>query len=301
MLICFLTSFLSLQSCLTIDNLLAFVLLLHCDCLKVGALSLLSFAHSSSIASPCISLLFSSLPSLVLFSSTPMLLFLPFSHLSSVCTYMSVALWAPDPLHSSSDFWNAQTPKVTFKVFESMSSSLEFTSPFSYVGFYVHRLLMATCNPQSSIFDRLASLPGTTPSLNIPYFWGLSASSQICVKVNPFNFKGKGKHCGSELVGCLWLMEISNPFMHMREIFKELGYKDSNLSLMNDISFALIFTVARLIIGPYVTFVTLRANNPFIIKATAFGLQVVSIFWFYKIARMVYYKMSQRKKAYKRF
>ncbi|GLJ19312.1 hypothetical protein SUGI_0347660 [Cryptomeria japonica] len=100
--------------------------------------------------------------------------------------------------------------------------------------------------------------------------------------------------CGSELVGCLWLMEISNPFMHMRELLKELGYKDSDLSLVNDICFALIFSIARLIMGPYLTYLTLTAINPFIIKATAFGLQVVSIFWFYKIVRMVYYKLSKR-------
>ncbi|GLJ19308.1 hypothetical protein SUGI_0347600 [Cryptomeria japonica] len=100
--------------------------------------------------------------------------------------------------------------------------------------------------------------------------------------------------CGSELVGCLWLMEISNPFMHMRELLKELNYKDSNLSLINDICFALIFSFARLIMGPYVTYYTLTANNPFIIKATSFGLQAVSIFWFYKIVRMVFYKLSNR-------
>ena len=31
------------------------------------------------------------------------------------------------------------------------------------------------------------------------------------------------------------LMEVSNPFMHGREILKELKLKDSSLSLMNDV------------------------------------------------------------------
>lgn len=105
--------------------------------------------------------------------------------------------------------------------------------------------------------------------------------------------------CGTELVGSLWLTEISSPFLHMRELLKELGYKDTNLNLINDICFAFIFTFARLIIGPYLTFVTLKANNPFVIKVTALGLQAVSIFWFYKIVRMVYYKLVKRKKGAK--
>ncbi|XP_008389831.2 uncharacterized protein [Malus domestica] len=55
-----------------------------------------------------------------------------------------------------------------------------------------------------------------------------------------------------------------------------------------------IFTVARMVGGPYLTYVTLSANNPFIIKAMAVGLQLVSAFWFYKIARMVKYKLTKR-------
>jgi len=107
--------------------------------------------------------------------------------------------------------------------------------------------------------------------------------------------------CGSELIGCLWLMEISNPFMHMRELLKELGYKDSNLSILNDICFAFIFTLARLIIGPYIVYLTVTANDPLILKVTSVGLRVVSIFWFYKIAKMVQYKIAKAKKSQKTF
>jgi len=105
--------------------------------------------------------------------------------------------------------------------------------------------------------------------------------------------------CGSELTGCLWLMEISNPFMHMRELLKELGYKDSRLSIQNDICFAFIFTLARLMVGPYLVYLTITANNPLIVKVTSVSLQVVSIFWFYKIAKMVQYKIAKAKKSQK--
>ncbi|PSS17994.1 Transmembrane protein [Actinidia chinensis var. chinensis] len=100
--------------------------------------------------------------------------------------------------------------------------------------------------------------------------------------------------CGSEMVAALWITEISSPFLHLRELLKELGYKDTDLNLAADISFAFIFTFARMVGGPYLTYVTLSANNPLLIKAMALGLQLVSAFWFYKIARMVKYKLTRR-------
>ncbi|KAM5564974.1 TLC domain-containing protein 5 [Rosa sericea] len=102
------------------------------------------------------------------------------------------------------------------------------------------------------------------------------------------------QRCGSEMAAALWITEVSSPFLHLREILKELGYKDTDLNLAADISFAAIFSVARMGGGPYLAYVTLSAHNPFIIKGMAVGLQLVSTFWFYKIARMVMYKLTKR-------
>lgn len=102
------------------------------------------------------------------------------------------------------------------------------------------------------------------------------------------------KKCGSEMVAAICITEISSPFLHLRELLKELGHRDTDLNLAADISFAVIFTVARMIGGPYLTYLTLSADNPFLIKAMALGLQLVSAFWFYKIARMVNYKLTKR-------
>ncbi|KAK3019812.1 hypothetical protein RJ639_004805 [Escallonia herrerae] len=102
------------------------------------------------------------------------------------------------------------------------------------------------------------------------------------------------KMCGSEMVAALWITEISSPFLHLRELLKECGYRDTDLNLAADISFAVIFTTARMIGGPYLTYVTLSANNPYLIKAMALGLQLVSAFWFYRIAKMVKYKLFRR-------
>jgi len=102
------------------------------------------------------------------------------------------------------------------------------------------------------------------------------------------------QRCGSEMMAAMYITEISSPFLHLREFLKELGYKDTDLNLAADISFAIIFTIARMVGGPYLLYVTLSANNPFLIKAMALGLQLVSAFWFYKIANMVKHKLTKR-------
>ncbi|KAI3978857.1 hypothetical protein MKX01_016032 [Papaver californicum] len=103
--------------------------------------------------------------------------------------------------------------------------------------------------------------------------------------------------CGSEMVAALWVTEISSPFLHARELLKEVGYKETDLNLLADISFAVIFSVARIGVGPYICYVTLSADNPLLIKIMASGLQLVSAFWFYKIVMMVRYKLVKRNKA----
>ncbi|KAL2468316.1 Translocation associated membrane protein [Forsythia ovata] len=107
------------------------------------------------------------------------------------------------------------------------------------------------------------------------------------------------QRCGSEMVAALWITEISSPFLHLRELLKEMGYNNTDLNLAVDIMFAVIFTFARMVGGPYLAYVTLSADNPLLIKAMAAGLQLVSAFWFYKIARMVMYKLSRRTSANK--
>ncbi|GMH23393.1 hypothetical protein Nepgr_025236 [Nepenthes gracilis] len=101
--------------------------------------------------------------------------------------------------------------------------------------------------------------------------------------------------CGSEMVASLWLTELSSPFLHLRELLKELGYKGTDLNLAADIMFAIIFSVARMGLAPFLTYVTVSApTNPLLVKAMALALQLVSAYWFFKIARMVKYKLTKR-------
>lgn len=100
--------------------------------------------------------------------------------------------------------------------------------------------------------------------------------------------------CGSELIAALCITEISSPFLHLRELLKELGYRDTDLNLAADILFAVVFSFARMVFGPYLAWVTLTADNPLVIKAMAVGLQLVSAYWFFKIAGMMKYKLTKR-------
>lgn len=100
--------------------------------------------------------------------------------------------------------------------------------------------------------------------------------------------------CGSEMVATVWITEISSPFLHLRELLKELGYRDTLLNLTADILFGAIFTFARMVVGPCITYVTLSANYPFLIKAMGLGLQLVSAFWFFKIVKMIKRKLTNR-------
>lgn len=51
----------------------------------------------------------------------------------------------------------------------------------------------------------------------------------------PFIFQ-----CGSELVAALCVTELSSPFLHLRELLKELGYRDTDLNLAADVSETLV-------------------------------------------------------------
>ncbi|KAF0897958.1 hypothetical protein E2562_001652, partial [Oryza meyeriana var. granulata] len=125
------------------------------------------------------------------------------------------------------------------------------------------------------------------------------------------------RRCGTEMVASLLVTEISSPLLHLREILKEFGVKDTDLNLLVDVLFAVIFSVARMGFGPYLTYVTVTADNPILIKlyiyihklmpfiffifyfcqAMATGLQLVSAYWFLRILRMVKYKLGKKRPA----
>ncbi|TQD96130.1 hypothetical protein C1H46_018273 [Malus baccata] len=106
--------------------------------------------------------------------------------------------------------------------------------------------------------NRLVSTVHATVAVTLA---SLSVQDWNC-PVCPLASTSSPRQCGSEMVAALWITELSSPFLHIRELLKELGYRDTDLNLAAD--------------------------------AMAVGLQLVSAFWFYKIARMVKYKLTKR-------
>ena len=93
---------------------------------------------------------------------------------------------------------------------------------------------------------------------------------------------------GPELVGCLFLMEVSNPSLHARFLLRELGMKESVLATVNDLVFAILFLVCRLVIGPPLVWRTVTCEtNAYIVKAGGLGILVVSLMWGWRIVMMM--------------
>ena len=93
---------------------------------------------------------------------------------------------------------------------------------------------------------------------------------------------------GAELVACLFLMEVSNPSLHLRTVLIDMGLKTSSLASVNSLVFALMFLVCRLVIGPPLVWKTLASpDNDYIVKAGGFGILAVSVFWGMSIIRII--------------
>mmetsp|Transcript_25904 Transcript_25904/g.63761 ORF Transcript_25904/g.63761 Transcript_25904/m.63761 type:complete len:254 (+) Transcript_25904:82-843(+) len=92
---------------------------------------------------------------------------------------------------------------------------------------------------------------------------------------------------GAELVACLFLMEVSNPSLHLRTLLLEMGLKSSTIFSLNNLIFALVFLVCRLLIGPPLVYKTIACpDNEYIVKLGGFGIMAVSIMWGWKIIMM---------------
>jgi len=102
------------------------------------------------------------------------------------------------------------------------------------------------------------------------------------------------KKSGCELVGCLFLMEVSNPSLHLRSLLRELKMKDSMFSTLNDLIFAGLFLVCRFVFGCPLVYKTLTCeNSDLLVKIGAFGILAVSVLWGWKIIKMFVSKAKQ--------
>ena len=107
-----------------------------------------------------------------------------------------------------------------------------------------------------------------------------------------------GRTSGAELTMCLWSMELTNPFLHARTIMKEMEVDDPALTAANDAAFAVLFFLMRIVLGPvivYHTFVNEDTND--FVKLGGLAIQLLSLFWFYKIVKIAVYKSRRRTAA----
>eukprot|EP00884_Botryococcus_braunii_P006540 jgi/Botrbrau1/15888/Bobra.40_1s0071.1 len=103
---------------------------------------------------------------------------------------------------------------------------------------------------------------------------------------------------GGELTACLLLMEMSNPFLHLRYMLKESRMESSSFAVLNDMAFAVSFIICRVLIGPLVVYHTLTcSSSSTFVKVGGLGVQLVSLFWFYKVAQTLRRKFKQRLKG----
>lgn len=120
-----------------------------------------------------------------------------------------------------------------------------------------------------------------------------------------------GGVAGLEMLLCTLICEVSNPFMHVRWLMMKrremLGISatmpssvvsktkrvprwvtDSAYFVLDNTT-AIVFIVARLLIGPWLTFPTVMdERNPVLIRCLAFCLQAVSFKFCYYVLKSVY-------------
>lgn len=93
---------------------------------------------------------------------------------------------------------------------------------------------------------------------------------------------------GFELVGCLFLMEVSNSSLYLCFMLCELNMKDSFLVMLNDLLFVLLFLFCWFIVGLLLVWWTVvNDSNTYIVKAGVFGIFVVFVMWGWCIIMMI--------------
>ncbi|QDZ22173.1 TLC domain-containing protein [Chloropicon primus] len=107
------------------------------------------------------------------------------------------------------------------------------------------------------------------------------------------------KRGGYELIVCMVMAESTGPMMHLNYLFKELKHTGSHVTA-NKTAFSVIFFVARILFGPVLVYHTVRSpTSPILVKLSGVALEVVSVFWFYKLVKIFIYKMRGGKQAKK--
>ena len=98
------------------------------------------------------------------------------------------------------------------------------------------------------------------------------------------------------------LAEVSNPFLILRTILKILGKKDSTIYKVNDMVFAVIFLIARVLLTPFFLIYMFEGHNViYSIKLGVSFILYVQLLWAYRIIYLIFdgfrepYKKKEKK------
>ena len=181
-----------------------------------------------------------------------------------------------EKLHDSEDF-------VWFKNFGGRTSQREMTVLSISMGYFIYDLFGCIIEEGIELEDlkragaehlhHLATIAG----LYVGVFMGVS---------------------GPELVMCLWSMEITNPMLHGRTLMKELKITNKLITSANEASFAVLFFIFRIIIGPIIMLnVLFRKRVLLVVKLGGLAIQLISCFWFYKIVQIAIKRSGKSAKS----
>jgi hypothetical protein len=93
-------------------------------------------------------------------------------------------------------------------------------------------------------------------------------------------------HSGSEVIGAIFGLEMTNPLLQLRWFLRETGNYHTSFAYVNDLVFMILFLYLRLGPGSLLTYYTLKAKKPTnLIKAGGLTLYVVGAIWSLLILR----------------
>lgn len=96
-----------------------------------------------------------------------------------------------------------------------------------------------------------------------------------CLSFLPMLFAFYSGNTANFVVNFIFIAEISNPAMHARLVIKHMGMRYTKLYEFLEISYILLYTYGRLIIGTTIVLRCLTCGpSPFIMKSIGVGILV---------------------------
>ena len=92
----------------------------------------------------------------------------------------------------------------------------------------------------------------------------------------------------TDIMAGFFISEVSNPFMHIKEIMKTLGLSSTRFFLWNEISFYVIYLIFRIPVGiPIVYDICISETSPIFMKFVAFCILLQSLKWSYTMINIL--------------